>query len=83
MGKQPEDAYPDPRKACSGRCKTRALICICLLLLYLGSFITVVSAGDNLPDPRSILLPVYNECPDSKLPIKMPIMRNPTIFMVK
>ena len=58
MARQEGDAYPDPNKARSGRCKTRVLVCAVLLFIYFSSFITVVSAsGDQLPDPSGDQLP--------------------------
>ena len=73
MGKQEGDAYPDPRKMQSGRCKTRVVICFGLVFICLFSTIAAVSApGDDLPDPRVRSIPIprgfYNDMLPSDIP---------------
>ncbi len=82
MGKNDGDAYPDPRKR-SGRCRTRTLVCIGLLLICFGGFITAVCApGDALPDPRSVPRPIFNDHANGKL-TENPVMRTQSILIVE
>lgn len=81
MGKQEGDAYPDPRKMHSGRCKTKVVVCIGLVLICLVSSITAVSApGDDLPDPRMASVPILGGYHDGMLLVGIPIVENQTVF---
>lgn len=81
MGKNDGDAYPDPRKGRSGRCRTRTLVCIGLLLICFGGFITAVCApGDALPDPRSVPRPILHDHVDDK-PTQDSVVRTQSIFV--
>jgi hypothetical protein len=83
MGKQEGDAYPDPRKMHSGRCKTRVVICLGLVFICLFSSITVVSApGDDLPDPRIRSIPILIGSHNDKLLSGIPTIGNQNLLVI-
>lgn len=81
MAKQ-GDAYPDPRKMRSGRF-TKALICIGLVLVCLGSTIAMVAAPgpDPFPDPCSVPGPITRGYPADNLPEGDSVLGNQPIFI--
>jgi hypothetical protein len=83
MGKQKGDAYPDPRETYSGKRKVKALACISLLLLCLGSFVTAVSAPDSLPDPRIGSIPIFERHLNIGIPVVNPIMKPQIVYTIE
>ena len=83
MGKQEGDAYPDPRKIHSGRCKTRVVICFGLVFICLISSMAAVSApGDDLPDPRIRSIPLPRGPYNDKLLSGIPTIGNQNISVI-
>lgn len=81
MAKQ-GDAYPDPRKMRSGRLTAKTLICIGLVLMFLGSSLAVIAA-DPWPDPRSIHGPFLGSDSHENLSVGNPVVGSQVNFIVE
>jgi hypothetical protein len=79
MAKQ-GDAYPDPRRMHSGRFRARTLICIGLVLIFLGCSLAVIAA-DPWPDPRSIHGPLFSGYSHEDLPMGNSVIGNQAILL--
>ena len=80
MTRQEEDAYPSRRV--QSRSKIKAVICISLLFICLGSLITTVAApgDDDYPDPLSAPDTIFNGNSITELPMEN-LVRNHSIFV--
>jgi len=83
MARAEGDAYPDPNKAHSGRCRAKVLICGILLFVCLCSFISIVSAPDQLPDPSCALGPIFGGDSNVNLPVENPIITSQPSFAIE
>ena len=79
MAKQ-GDAYPDPRRMHSGRFRARTLICIGLVLIFLGSSLAVIAA-DPWPDPKCIPGPIVGGYSYDDLLVGTPALGNRAVFV--
>ena len=79
MAKQ-GDAYPDSRRMHSGRLKAKTLICIGLVLIFLGSSLAAMAA-DPWPDPRSIHGPLFSGYSHEDLLIGNSVTGNQAILL--
>lgn len=84
MANKDGDAYPDPSRVLSGKCKVKVLICTIFLFICFSSFIAMISApGDQLPDPSCVIEPIFDGYFDGNSLIGNPILANPTFFTIE
>ena len=82
MAKQ-GDAYPDPRKMRSGRFTAKTLLCIGLVLMFLGSSLAMVAAPDPFPDPRCVPDPIFSGGSYDNLPGEDSAIGNQMMFTIQ